>query len=326
MTTGTFKLKPGERLGDYIIIDVLGPSAGGMSRVMKAQIPGNPDTAALKVSRTGPEARYFFAAIHREVEILRQISHPGIVQLRRVSGSTNPYKTRAVGLHGAPWYFGMEFLEGGSLAKYLVQVGTLYVSDGIGVSLCICDALLRLHENGYVHNDVKPENVLFRTQPLTGSEYTPVLVDFGIAGSVHKLQHNGSLAYMAPERLRSRKMDGKEDFRRQCGGKSDVWSMGVLMYRLFSGKEPFLHISDRSMADRILGMRPRRIIKTRPDIPVLLEEMILEGCLAKDPAFRVDMQELFSFLSAYSPSGIVEQRRPQGLIDQFKNYFAVGAC
>ncbi|MBN1264486.1 MAG: serine/threonine protein kinase [Anaerolineales bacterium] len=326
MTEDSYILRPGSLIGEFTILEVIPQGLGGMARIVKASRSGRAeDAVALKVSRTGPDSGYYFAALHREVEILQQLVHPNIVHLRTVSRSVNRYKERAVGLFGSPWFFGMEFLAGNSLENYLQGVGVLSIDEGISIAVRLCDALLLMHEKGYAHNDLKPENIVFRTVPVEGEVFMPVLVDLGVAGSVDTVQRDGSLAYMSPERLSGFQSCGFSGLERDSGCKSDVWSMGVLLYRLFTGREPFLHISDRAAASSILQKRPREISLQNPDIPPFLEELILDGCLAKEPAFRASMNELFSLLSAYQPSGIVAYGKHSGRFTQLKTCFAVGS-
>ncbi len=102
------KLKPGRQIGSFKVAEVYPEGRGGMARVVRAKpVNGNAGQVALKISRTGSNQDYFFAAIQKEVEILGQLDHAGVVRLRPISDGKNPYKERAVQILGNPWFFGM---------------------------------------------------------------------------------------------------------------------------------------------------------------------------------------------------------------------------
>ena len=297
-----YDIKPGAYVGAFEVIELCEDDRGGMSQVVKA-VPrkGWQEDVALKISRTGPKQEFFFTAIHKEVELLQKLKHPGVVRIVHVSHGKNPYKERAMEIIGNPWFFGMEFLSGGSLEAYLNKVGSLTLEEATAVCFQVSAALVYIHVEGFSHNDLKPENVLFRRNLKLGEWLEPVLVDFGVAAKPVRQQLDGSVVYMAPERLNDRPdLNNLELLSEQDMMKTDVWSIGVLLHRMLLGKEPFLGITDRMITSAILRTSPETILKKRPDIPPMLDQLVIDGCLAKDPRDRVTMQEFHETISEFT--------------------------
>ncbi|MFQ5942832.1 MAG: serine/threonine-protein kinase [Anaerolineales bacterium] len=305
-------IKTGRQIGDFKIVEVYPEGRGGMSRVVRAKPTGDSESqAALKISRTGGNQDYFFAAIQKEVEILQKLDHRGVVRLRRVSAGKNPYKERAVQIMGTPWFFGMECLQGGSLEAYLRGLGPLSLGEAAAICHQVGTSLEYIHRSGFAHNDVKPDNILFRRELRIGDRLEPVLIDFGVAAKLVKPQLDGSVVYMAPERLQeSRDPSAPEVLAKADPSKADVWSMGILLYRLLVGREPFQGITDRSITSAILRGMPQSMMKRRQDLPKGLDEFVIEGCLAKDPKLRVDMRDYNAVIDRYSGDWRV-QRAPK---------------
>jgi serine/threonine protein kinase len=296
------EIKPGQPIGSFKVLEVYPEGRGGMSRVVRAAPKEGPGKdMALKISRTGANKDYFFAAIQREVEIIQQLDHPGVVHLVPVSRGKSVYKERAIEIVDAPWFFGMEWLRGGSLEAYLRGVGPLTLGEAAAICHQLSRALRYIHSRGFSHNDVKPSNVLFRRSLTPGDRLEPVLVDFGVAVKLVRHQPNGSIVYMAPERLQeSREPRAPELLVGQDLSKSDVWSMGILFYRLLAGREPFQGVTDRSITSAIRRAMPESIRNKRADIPREVDGFILEGCLAKDARLRVTMDQFDHFIDQYS--------------------------
>jgi serine/threonine protein kinase len=273
-----------------------------MARVVRARpLQGEDSEVALKVSRTGGNQDYFFAAIQKEVEILQKLDHRGVVRLRPVSDGKNPYKQRAVEVAGSPWFFGMEVLRGGSLEAYLRGLKALSLGEAAAICHQVGTTLEYIHREGFAHNDVKPDNVLFRRELKVGERLEPVLIDFGVAAKLVRPQLDGSVVYMAPERLQeSREPSPPEMLAAADPAKADVWSMGILLYRLLVGREPFLGLTDRSVTSAILRAAPPSMIKRRQDLPRELDQFVIDGCLAKEPKLRVSIRDFNSVIDRYS--------------------------
>jgi serine/threonine-protein kinase len=295
-------IKPGSLLGGFRILEVYPEGRGGMARVVRARpLKGEDQEFALKISRTGGNQDYFFAAIQKEIEILQKLDHRGVVRLRPVSEGKNRFKERAVEIADSPWFFGMEVLKGGSLESYLRGLGALSLGEAAAVCHQVGTTLEYIHREGFAHNDVKPDNILFRRELKVGERLEPVLIDFGVAAKLVRPQLDGSVVYMAPERLQeSREPSPPEMLAAGDPSKADVWSMGILLYRLLVGREPFLGITDRSVTSAILRAIPPSMIKRRQDLPRELDQFVIEGCLAKEPKLRVTIREFNSVIDRYS--------------------------
>jgi serine/threonine protein kinase len=295
-------LKAGKSIGGFRVLEVYPEGRGGMARVVRAKaLRDSGGEAALKVSRTGPNQDYFFAAIQKEVEILQQLDHPGVVRLTAVSQGKNPFKERAVQVEGSPWFFGMEVLHGGSLEAYIRGLGPLSLGEAAAICHQVGMALEYIHHQGFAHNDVKPDNILFRRELKLGQRLEPVLVDFGVAAKLVRSQLDGSVVYMAPERLQESKDPSAPELMANVDpSKADVWSMGILLYRLLVGREPFLGITDRSITSAIMRAIPPSMTRRRQDLPRELDEFVLEGCLAKSPKLRVDIAGFNRMIDSYS--------------------------
>jgi len=305
-------IKTGKPIGDFKIVEVYPEGRGGMSRVVRARPNADSDLqTALKISRTGGNQDYFFAAIQKEVEILQKLDHRGVVKLRHISSGKNPYKERAVQIVGTPWFFGMECLQGGSLEAYLRGLGPLSLGEAAAICHQVGTALEYIHGRGFAHNDVKPDNILFRRELMIGDRLEPVLIDFGVAAKLVKPQLDGSVVYMAPERLQEvRDPSAPEVAATADPSKADVWSMGILLYRLLVGREPFHGLTDRSVTSAILRGSPQSMMQRRQDLPRELDEFVIESCLAKDPKLRVDMRDYNAVIDRYSGDWRV-QRAPK---------------
>jgi len=143
--------------------------------------------------------------------------------------------------------------------------------------------------------------VLFRRSLKPGEWLEPVLVDFGVAAKPVRQQLDGSVVYMAPERLNESEAANTFNLlSEQDRMKADVWSMGVLLYRMLLGKEPFLGITDRIITSAILRSSPESMLEKRPDIPPKLDQLVTDGCLSKDPRDRVTMQEFHETISEFT--------------------------
>ena len=296
------EIKSGNLVGGFRILEVYPEGRGGMARVVRARpVKGEDQQEALKISRTGGNQDYFFAAIQKEVEILQKLDHRGVVRLLPISEGKNPFKERAVEIMDSPWFFGMEVLRGGSLEAYLRGLGALSLGEAAAICHQVGTTLEYIHSQGFAHNDVKPDNVLFRRELTVGERLEPVLIDFGVAAKLVRPQLDGSVVYMAPERLQeSRDPSAPEVVANVDPSKADVWSMGILLYRLLVGREPFLGLTDRSVTSAILRAIPPSMTKRRQDLPRELDEFVIEGCLAKDPKLRVNVRDFNAVIDRYS--------------------------
>jgi serine/threonine-protein kinase len=185
---------------------------------------------------------------------------------------------------GAP-YMVMEFLEGSDLSGLLKARGVLTVPEVVDYSLQALDALAQAHAAGIVHRDLKPAN-LFLAKRHDGSSVVKVL-DFGIsknltpmAGTPQGMTQTrallGSPEYMSPEQLRT---------PRGVDARTDIWSLGVILYELLTGRMPFTGEAMGELFMQIMEANPAPVRSHRADIPAALETIVMR-CLSRDPAAR----------------------------------------
>jgi serine/threonine-protein kinase len=216
---------------------------------------------------------------------------------------------------GAP-YMVMEFLEGTDLADVLAKQRQLPISVAVDYILQACEAVAEAHALGIVHRDLKPEN-LFLTRRPDGTACIKVL-DFGLSklpsnssGSRERLltasaQVMGTPQYMSPEQWLS---------ARDAGTASDLWALGVLLYELVTGVQPFNREHMAQLCTLVLSGEPEPMTKYRPDTPPELEKIILK-CLRKEPNDRfANIAELALRLHPYGDrEGRSSARRIAGVM------------
>jgi serine/threonine protein kinase/tetratricopeptide (TPR) repeat protein len=268
-------LTSGTRLGVYEILAPLG--AGGMGEVYRARDTRLGREVALKLLPEGlSSSPDRLARFEREARTVASLSHPNIVVLHSIEEDRG---TR---------FLTMELVEGRSLVDS-VAPGGMPVGQLLDLAIPLADALVAAHEKGVVHRDLKPANVM-----LTRDSRVKVL-DFGLAKLLHE---DGNLAmsqaatmaapisesgvvvgtapYMAPEQIRGETVDAR----------SDLFSFGVLIYELATGKRPFTGQTSIDVGSSILRDAPPEISTVRSDLPNDLER-IVRRCLEKNPRERV---------------------------------------
>jgi len=208
-------------------------------------------------------------------------------------------------------YMVMELLMGQDLRRLVKTLGPLPVEQAVDYVMQAADAIGEAHASGIVHRDLKPSN-LFLTTRTDGRPWVKVL-DFGISKASHELALEGTLTttramigspmYMSPEQIRDAK---------SVDGRSDIWSLGVILHELLSGKPAFRGESLPAICAAIAADPPASLLAARPDLPPELAEVVFT-CLEKDPEARFQSvdelkQALLPFLAPYSatipaPSG-----------------------
>jgi serine/threonine protein kinase len=215
-------LQPGTRLGTFLVLHALG--SGGMGVVYAAQQERPRRTVAIKVLRRGFRHPDILRRFEQEAEMLGRLQHPGIAQVYSF----------APGDRTTPAHLVMELVAGPPITDY-ARIHGLSVPARVALVSRLADAVQHAHDRGIVHRDLKPANVLV----VEGGQ--PKVLDFGIAragGDAQRLtvqtahgQVMGTIAYMSPEQLR-----GRSD---EIDGRSDVYALGVLLYRLLADRLPF---------------------------------------------------------------------------------------
>jgi eukaryotic-like serine/threonine-protein kinase len=187
--------------------------------------------------------------------------------------------------NGAPFIV-MEYLEGADLKALLAERGVLAPGEAAAYVSEACEALAEAHAAGIIHRDIKPANLFVATH--RGAAPTIKVLDFGIAkmaaapGAAGMEMTStkeilGTPLYMSPEQMRS---------MRSADARSDVWSLGVILYRALTGVLPFKGETLTEICMAVLTDLPPRPSSLRPDLPPGLDAVIL-GCLEKDPARRI---------------------------------------
>ncbi len=267
-------MRVGERVGHYDLLEELGH--GGMGAVFRVKDLNTGQEVALKI--LPPELSLNPALLQRfrrEVMTLRQLHHPGIVRILDV------------GSEGRTNYFAMEYVSGGSLERLLDrQGGRLDIENAMDLVIQLAEALDYAHAKNIVHRDIKPSNVL-----LTQGGH-PKLTDFGIAKVVEATRMTvtggmlGTVDYMAPEQSEGRAV----------GPKTDIYSLGVLLYQLSTGRLPFKGETPSEVIQKHRFSLVEPPINFKPDMPENLS-MVIEEMLQKDPAKRVaSMRQLIKIL------------------------------
>ncbi len=202
----------------------------------------------------------------REAQTAAQLSHPGIVPIYTVDEREGIV------------YFVMALVDGESLAERLEREPRLPVSDARRVLAAVADALAYAHTQGVVHRDVKPDNIM-----LDRATGRPMVTDFGIARAAQgdtRLTVTGvaigTPAYMSPEQALG---------ERELDGRSDIYSLGVIGYRLLAGETPFKASNTPAMLVKHVSETPRPLTMLRPDTPAALAHAIARA-LAKKPEER----------------------------------------
>jgi serine/threonine-protein kinase len=252
----------GEILVDrYRIIGLLGK--GGMGEVYRAEDLKLGQPVALKflpdhlMSDASALNRF-----HREVRVARQVSHKNVCRV---------YDIGEVGGHS---FLSMEYIKGEELSSLLRRIGRLPMDKAVQLARQICAGLAAAHEAGVLHRDLKPANIM-----IDGDGNARIL-DFGLAGLAEAFADDelaaGTPAYMAPEQL-----DGSE-----CTVRSDIYSLGLLFYELFTAKRAF----HAATLGELIALRRSEATPTNPssivsDLDPLIERVI-DRCLQKNPALR----------------------------------------
>jgi serine/threonine-protein kinase len=252
----------GARLGKWVVDKELG--RGGMGRVYLAHEAPDGGQAALKVLAAElAQESGFLHRFQREIEVLSQLSHPNIVRFYE-SGSQEGF-----------FFYAMEYVEGDNFEQLLQQQGRLPWKEVLDAALQVCPALKHAHDRGIVHRDLKPPNLLRTPAGVVK------LTDFGIAklfASRH-LTHTGGVVGTA-EFLSPEQAAGKQATKR-----SDLYSLGAVLYTLLAGRPPFQGQSSAELLHKHLYSQFDRPIKILPDLPHDLDEIICQ-LLEKDPSRR----------------------------------------
>jgi predicted Ser/Thr protein kinase len=261
-------------IGRYEIIEELG--RGAMGSVFKARDPAVGRTVAVKTILTlalaGAQSEQYRTRFLREAHAAGSLAHPGIVPVFDV------------GEHEGVPFLVMEFVDGRTLADALKKGERFTLDQVCEIGIQIAEALAYAHRQGVVHRDIKPANILMTAREVYGAE-RPRITDFGIAKlTTNEITTTGQLlgtpSFMPPEQFTGLPIDGR----------ADLFSLGVILYSLSTGEQPFPGETMTAVSYKVVHTEPVPPSKLNPGIPPLLEEVILK-CLAKSPAQRYQTGE-----------------------------------
>jgi WD40 repeat protein/serine/threonine protein kinase len=280
--------------GDYELLEEL--KRGGMGVVYRARQISLNREVAVKLILAGPFASEDFVQRFRlEAETISQFRHPNIVQIYEA------------GEHEGQPYFAMEFVPGRTLAD-LAGRHALPPREAARLMLTVARAVHYVHERGVLHRDLKPTNILLDELGQ------PRVTDFGVAKRLDQLegltltgQILGTPAFMPPEQISAQ--------HGEVTTRSDVYSLGAVLYFLLSGRPPFLEPSVTGMLKAVSEKDPPPVRQINPNLPPDLETICLQ-CLAKEPARRYDSAEALARDLERWLAGKPILARPVGLLER----------
>jgi eukaryotic-like serine/threonine-protein kinase len=286
-------IKPGMFISDrYEIIEKVG--TGGMADVYKAKCHRLNRYVAIKVLKPEySDDQTFVAKFRGEAQSAAGLSHPNIVNVYDVGDDGN--------LH----YIVMELVEGITLKSFIERKGKLEIKEAVGIAIQIAQGMEAAHANHIIHRDIKPQNIII------SREGKVKVTDFGIAKatSSNTITSNamGSVHYISPEQARGGYSDEK----------SDIYSLGVTLYEMLSGKVPFE--GDNAVSVALLHIQGEATPLRQLDqtIPPSLDK-IVQKCMQKKPERRyLSASELIQDLkrSLANPNGEFVKMAPIGVTD-----------
>ena len=254
-------LRPGMIISDrYEIIDSVG--SGGMADVYKAKDQRLERFVAIKILKDEYSSDKIFVNKFRgEAQSAAGLSHPNIVNVYDVGDDK--------GLH----YIVMELVEGITLKRFIEKKGKLEVKEAVGIAIQIAQGMEAAHDNHIIHRDIKPQNIIISRDGKVK------VTDFGIAkaSNSNTITSNamGSVHYLSPEQARGGYSDEK----------SDIYSLGVTIYEMLSGKVPFAGDNNVSVAMLHIQGEAMTLRELDSNIPLSIDK-IVQKCMQKKPERR----------------------------------------
>jgi TolB-like protein/tRNA A-37 threonylcarbamoyl transferase component Bud32/Tfp pilus assembly protein PilF len=283
-------ITPAERLqkgstiaGKYQILEELG--RGGMGVVYKAKDTKLKRTVALKF--LPPELTHISEVkerFMREAQAAAALDHPNICTVHEFDEAED--KT----------FISMAYVEGQSLKKK-IESGPLEIDEALSIATQVAAGLQEAHNKGVVHRDIKSANIMVTEKGLAK------IMDFGLArlagGTLVTKEGTtmGTIAYMSPEQARGEEVDHR----------TDIWSLGVVLYEIFSGQLPFKGEHEQAVVYSILKEKPGSIINLRPNMPMSIEQVVCKALEKNRDERYQQIEDLLDDLKSIS-EGIVPER------------------
>lgn len=290
--------------GRYEITELIGE--GGMAEVYKGvDVIDNKSVAIKILKKEYAENEEFLRRFRNESKAIAVLSHPNIVRIYDVGFSEQLQ------------YIVMEYIEGITLKEYIEEEQVLTWKDTVHFVIQILRALQHAHDKGIVHRDIKPQNIMMF------DDGTIKVMDFGIAkfareeGKTATDQAIGSVHYISPEQAGGSVTDAK----------SDIYSVGAMMYEMLTGQKPFDSDNPVSIAVMHIHDIPERPRAINPDIPDGLEEIVLRA-MEKDPHDRYQStDEMLDDIDSFkaNPSMVFGYYQEEGADDDNQETMYVGA-
>ena len=265
-------LGPGYRLSREL-------GGGGMAHVFVADDPELDRSVVVKVLSPDLTVGVDGERFKREIQVATSLNHPRIVPVESAASA------------GDVLYYTMPFIDGDTLRALVTAEKRIPVERAIAIARDVTEALVHAHSRNIVHRDIKPDNVL-----IERASGRALVTDFGIARAIERAADLvsvtttgltlGTPTYMSPEQAAA---------ERHIDGRSDVYSLGCVLYELLAGLPPFSGPTARAVIARHMTEPPPKIRAVRPDVPIALEATI-NRMLAKAPAGRFSAAELLDAL------------------------------
>ena len=266
----------------YELVEKIG--GGGMALVYKARCRLLNRFVAVKILRdefTGDEE--FVKRFEVEAQSAASLSHPNIVSIYDVGNQENTY------------YIVMEYVDGSTLKEYITSKGSIGWKEAVKIAIQICSAIEHAHSKQIIHRDIKPQNILMTKDGIAK------VTDFGIARAVTSSTITivgstiGSVHYFSPEQARGGYIDEK----------SDLYSIGIVIYEMITGKMPFDGETPVAVALKHIQDKPLQPIDINEDIPKALNDLVMKA-IKKEQSSRYQtasemLQELYRVLK--EPNG-----------------------
>ena len=253
------------QVGRYKVLETLGVGAHG--RVVRAHDPLIDRSVAIKLFSPELARGDERNRLLREARVVAKLSHPSIITVHDM-GIEESTQTP---------YLVMELVEGQPLEK-IISKGSIPFATACEYAAHVAVALSVAHRFAVIHGDVKPANILIT------HDNRVKLTDFGMARlASHHLADNsirGTPAYWCPEQIQGRPQDAR----------SDLFSLGVVLYEMLTGINPFAGDSIATVCNQILSSTPLPASRSNPSIPAALDD-IVSSCLTKEPKLRIDAAE-----------------------------------